>query len=139
MMSKKPLEEEFLYGSDNSTTITNNYPSDNINSPRGYLKFKKNADNYIKEKEESLFMSDKSKVLLKENLKHKEFYSKSILKDAYYIIKLKEFNKEEITQNTEKEIQDKLMEPEKRIKINDKILPKMLGNDEAKKDAHMKN
>ena len=31
------------------------------------------------------------------------------------------------------------MEPEKRIKINDKILPKMLGNDEAKKDAHMKN
>ena len=49
-------------------------------------------------------MSDKSKVLLKENLKHKEFYSKSILKDAYYIIKLKEFNKEEITQNTEKEI-----------------------------------
>ena len=24
------------------------------------------------------------------------------------------------------------MEPEKRIKINDKILPKMLGNDEAK-------
>ena len=108
-----------------------------FNSPRGYLKFKKSAANYIKEKEVSIFMSDKSISLLKENLR--ESYPKNILEDAYYIIKLKELNNEEITTNTEKEILNKLMEPEKRIQTNDIILQKMFGNDKNKKDTYMKN